>query len=100
MTRAANALTPGADVVAERDPPAMEIGDNALAPAGVDGNACEILTAVLDVCVSEIWDPDLSVRHTECIGRGDERCAWRLVDMADADPVPSGSSGSGTRAAS
>lgn len=100
MTRAANALTPGADVVAERDPPAMEIGDNALAPAGVDGNACEILTAVLDVCVSEIWDPDLTVRHIECLGRGDERCAWRLVDTAQTDSMSSGSSGNGARAAS
>lgn len=100
MARAAKALTPGAEVVAERDPPAMEIDDCALAPAGIDGNACEILTAVLDVCVSEIWDPELTVRHTECLGRGDERCVWRLMDTAVADPVASGSSGDGARAAS
>lgn len=100
MTSAAKALTPGAEVVAERDPPAMEIGDSALAPVGIDGNACEILTAVLDVCVSEIWDPELSVRHTECLGRGDERCFWRLVDAAEPAQVPSGSAGNGARAAS
>ena len=68
----------------------MVIADNALAPAGVDGNACEILTAVLDVCVTEIWDPLLSVRHTECIGRGDDRCAWSLVGGSRPEDEPAG----------
>ena len=80
MSRAARALSPGAEVVADRDPPGMMIGDCALAPAGVAGNACEILTAVLDVCVAEIWDPGLSVRHDECMGRGAERCVWTVVE--------------------
>ena len=99
MTRAAKALTPGATIVADRDPPGMMIDDCALAPAGVEGNACEILTGVLDVCVAEIWDPDLSVRHTECLGRGDERCAWRLFDAAGSDDAAEGTRRDTARAA-
>ena len=83
MTRAARALTPGAEIEADREPPKMVIDDCALAPVGIAGNSCEILTAVLDVCVTEIWDPELSVRHVECVGRGDERCTWTLVEAPD-----------------
>ena len=93
MSRAAKALTPGAEIEADRDPIGMVIDDCALAPAGVEGNACEILTAVLDVCVTEIWDPDLSVRHTSCIGRGDERCVWTVV--AADEPMPAGAENAG-----
>jgi len=99
MTRAANALTPGATIVADRDPPGMTIDDCALAPAGVDGNACELLTGVLDVCVAEIWDPELAVRHAECRGRGDERCAWRVTDGADAGGAATERPEAGARAA-
>jgi len=84
MTRAARALTPGAEIEADREPPKMVIDDCALAPVGIAGNSCEILTAVLDVCVTEIWDPELSVRHVECVGRGDERCTWTLVEAPGA----------------
>lgn len=87
MTRAGRALCPGAEVVADRDPLFLVIDDCALAPAGVDGNSCEILSAVLDVCVSEIWDPRLTVRHSECIGRGDDRCAWSLAEAPGAEPA-------------
>ncbi|MGD8496635.1 MAG: hypothetical protein PVF05_10620 [Gemmatimonadales bacterium] len=102
MTRAAKALTPGAEIEADREPPTMVIDDCALAPAGVAGNSCEILTAVLDVCVTEIWDPELSVRHSECIGRGDDRCTWTLVETSDAgDPArdQEATADDGTRAA-
>lgn len=84
MTRAAKALTPGAGIVADRDPPGMVIADCALAPVGIEGNACEILTAVLDVCVAELWDAERSARHVECLGRGDARCAWHVVARVDA----------------
>lgn len=97
MTRAAKALTPGAETVTERDPPGMEIADCALAPVGIAGNACEILTAVLDVCVAELWDPDRSVRHEECLGRGDERCAWRVVETGGSREPPLEPSEAGTR---
>lgn len=89
MTRAARALTPGAEIEADREPPKMVIDDCALAPVGIAGNSCEILTAVLDVCVTEIWDPELSVRHVECVGRGDERCTWTLVEApGTGGPAP------------
>lgn len=88
MTRAARALTPGADIEADREPPTVVIDECALAPVGVAGNACEILTAVLDVCVTEIWDPELSVRHVECVGRGDAHCRWTLVEApGSGDPA-------------
>lgn len=95
MSSAARALTPGADIAADRDPPGMVIGDNALAPVGIDGNACEILTAVLDVCVAEIWDPELGIRHTECIGRGDARCAWSIVGGSRPEDEPAGTLAAG-----
>ncbi|MFW6039989.1 MAG: hypothetical protein ACOC9N_02815, partial [Gemmatimonadota bacterium] len=85
MTRAAKALTPGAEIEADRDPPGMVIADCALAPVGIEGNACEILTAVLDACVAELWDPERSARHVECLGRGDAHCAWQVVEAADAE---------------
>lgn len=93
MTRAAKALTPGAEIEADRDPPGMVIADCALAPVGIEGNACEILTAVLDACVAELWDPERSARHVECLGRGDSRCAWQVIDRSDeggasAEPRP------------
>jgi hypothetical protein len=88
MTRAARALTPGAEIEADRDPPGMVITDCALAPVGIGGNACEILTAVLDVCVTELWAPDRSMQHVECLGRGDPRCAWLVIARAaSADPA-------------
>lgn len=90
MTSAARALSPGAEIVADRTNPGMVIDECALAPAGIHGNACEILTAVLDVCVTEIWDPALGVRHTECLGRGADRCAWTLVEVKEEPPRAEG----------
>ncbi len=83
MSKAARALSPGARITAEQDPPSMELENCALALAGIHGSACEILTAALGVCVAEIWNPDLSIQHTECLGRGGERCAWSLVEAAE-----------------
>jgi hypothetical protein len=34
--------------------------------------------------VAELWDPERSARHVECVGRGDARCAWQVVAGADA----------------
>lgn len=99
MARAARALTPGAAIVTERDPPGMQIRDCALAPVGIEGNACEILTAVLEVCVTELWDPDRSVEHAECLGHGDATCAWRVTDAGEAGQPAAEASQSGTRAA-
>ncbi|MDH3428163.1 MAG: hypothetical protein OEM23_06985 [Gemmatimonadota bacterium] len=79
MSSAARALSPGVRLEADREPPALMLEDFALAPAGVHGNACEILTAALDVCVSEMWDADLSVQHAQCQGRGDAHCVWSLI---------------------
>lgn len=90
MSSAAQALSPGVQIVADRDPPAMTLEDFALAPAGIHGNACEILTAALDVCVAEMWDADLSVRHAECQGRGDARCAWSLVASPEVATLAAG----------
>ncbi len=83
MSSAARALSPGIQIDADRDPPALSIEGFALAPAGIHGNACEILTAALGVCVTEMWDAELSVRHAECQGRGDSRCAWSLVESPE-----------------
>ena len=82
MSGAAKALSPGARIEAADDPPAMTIEDCALAAAGIHGNACEILTAALDVCVVHGWDAELTTRHTECVGRGDARCSWTLTEAA------------------
>ena len=83
LSSAARALSPGIQIDADRDPPALSIEGFALAPAGIHGNACEILTAALGVCVTEMWDAELSVRHAECQGRGDSRCAWSLVESPE-----------------
>lgn len=98
MTRAARALTPGAEIETDNDPPGMMIDHCALAPVGIEGNACEILTAVLDVCVGELWDPTRSACHVECLGRGDDRCAWRVVERTASGAAPERSE-SGARAA-
>lgn len=82
MSLAARALSPGARIQADGDPPAVTLEDCALAPAGIHGNACEILTAALDICVAEGWDRELATRHTECAGRGDARCSWALAEVA------------------
>lgn len=93
MSKAARALSPGARITAEQDPPSMELENCALAPAGIHGNACEILTGALGVCVAETWDPDLSIQHTECLGRGGERCAWSLVEAAEVEGTPGSPTG-------
>lgn len=98
MTRAAKALTPGAEIEADRDPPGMAIADCALAPVGVEGNACEILTAVLDACVAELWDPGRSARHVECVGRGDSRCVWQVIEAADGNGAATERQEAGARA--
>jgi hypothetical protein len=82
MSGAARALSPGSRIRAADDPPAMTLEDCALAPAGVHGSACEILTAALDVCVAEGWDPELTTRHIECAGRGDTLCSWALTEAS------------------
>lgn len=108
MTSAGKALSPGTEIVTGRTPPGLVIDACALAPAGLHGNACEILTSVLDVCASEILDASLSVRHTECLGRGHDRCVWTVVASegvgeAGQSEVPDGPAVNGngdTRAAS
>ena len=83
MSTAARALNPGSQIKAQQNPPGMEIENCALSSAGIHGSACEILTAALAVCVTEVWDADLSIRHTECRGREGDRCVWSLVEAAE-----------------
>ncbi len=80
MSSAAIALSPGARIKAQQTPPAMEIENCALSSVGIHGSACEILTAALGVCVAQVWNADMTIRHTECLGRGDDCCVWSLIE--------------------
>ncbi|TFG64680.1 MAG: hypothetical protein E4H28_04950 [Gemmatimonadales bacterium] len=83
MSDAARALSPGAQIKTQQHLPAIEIENCGLASAGIHGNACEILTAALGVCVAEIWNADLSIQHTECLGREGNCCSWSLVEARE-----------------
>ena len=84
MSAAARALSPGARIQTQLDPPAIEIESCALSSAGIHGNGCEILTAALGVCVEEVWNAELSIQHTECLGRDGACCAWALTESPEA----------------
>ena len=84
MSSAARAMNPGSRVEAQQNPIGMEIADCALSSAGIHGNACEILTAALAVCVTELWNADVSIRHTECLGREGATCIWSLIETPEA----------------
>jgi len=91
MSSAARALSPGGRVETVPNLPAMRIENCVLASAGIHGNACEILTGALGVCVTEIWDADQSIRHTECLGREGTCCSWTLIEAPEVgDPTKSG----------
>ncbi len=84
MSSAARAMNPGSRIEAQQNPIGMEIADCALSSAGIHGNACEILTAALTVCVTELWNADASIRHTECLGREGAACIWSLIENPGA----------------